>query len=155
MIFLQPSALSLYLQRHEPVYPGIELWWERRVEPDVASGIKIVFRFDRNFDVAGLCVIDLIQAKLCHLSLDLAVRGSGLGKAIMNQAMREFRAAGHSKIWCHGPEDIVAPFIAWSGAQAVRTLGTFGRKEIRDVEMVMCLWNPKTPQGAHSIARGT
>ena len=139
MIFREPSALSIYLQKHEPVYPGIQLWWERRVEPDITSGIKMIFRFDRNLKVAGLCVIDLIQAKLCHLSLDLVVRGSGLGKAIMKQAAREFRAAGHHKIWCHGPENIITQFSAWSGAQAVRSLGTFGRKEIRDVEMVLYL----------------
>ena len=140
--------MFLYLQKHEPVYPGIERWWERRVEPDVASGIKLIFRFDRNFDVAGLCVIDLIQAKLCHLSLDLVVRGSGLGKAIMNQATREFHAAGHHKIWCHGPENIITHVSTWSGAQTVRTLGTFGRKEIRDVEMVLYLSNQNLPQGA-------
>ena len=148
MIFLKPSTLSIYLQKHEPVYPGIQLWWERRVESDVAAGIKMIFRFDRNFEVAGLCVIDLVQAKLCHLSLDLVVKGSGLGKAIMNQAIREFRAAGHHKIWCHGPENIIAQFSAWSGAQAVKTLGTFGRKEIRDVEMVIYLPNRKSPPKA-------
>lgn len=129
------NSLSLYLQKHEPTYPGISIWWESKVIPDMASGIKVLYRFDKNLDVQGLGVLDLAQAKICHLSLEHAVRGTGLGIAIFNLMKREARGNSIKTLWCHGPEWIVQDFCRWSNAKPVKTLGTFGRKEIKDIKM--------------------
>lgn len=129
------SALTQYLQKHEPVYPGITIWWERRVVPDMASGIKIVYRFDRNFDVQGLGILDLVQAKICHLSLEHAMRGTGLGRAIFNLMKREALGNNITELWCHGPEWMANDFCDWSGAIITKELGTFGRKEVKDIQM--------------------
>lgn len=126
-MLLEHSALTNYLKKYDSVYPGIEIWWEKRVVADVATGIKTIFRFDKNFEVYGLGVIDLKQGKLCHLSLEHAVRGSGLGKTILNLCSKELKYHGHNKLWCHGPEDIMQYFIQWSGAIPLKDLHCFGR----------------------------
>ena len=135
MIILEHSALTQYLKKYDDIYPGIELWWERKVVPDVVSGIKKIFRFDRNFDVNGLGVVDIIQGKLCHLSLEHAVKGSGLGLAIMNLAKREIKNNNHNELWCHGPERMVNDFMNWSGATPVKSIGNFGRTGENDLVM--------------------
>ena len=127
------SPLINYLRQYETIYPGIEIWWEKRVIPDMASGTKVIFRFDRDIEVQALGVVDLKQGKLCHLSLMHAVRGTGLGKSILSLAIRELRYYGHNKIWCHGPENIVQYFNKWSNMKPVATLGTFGRDSVKDI----------------------
>jgi len=137
MIILHPSATTVYLRKYEGMYPGIERWWECRVVPDIEMGIKMLFRFDRDFDIQALGIIDLFQGKLCHLSLEHAVRGSGLGRSILNIATKALREAGHSSLWCHGPERMAADFCRWSGAAPVRALGNFGRAGEKDVLMTL------------------
>ncbi len=137
MVILKNSQLTNYFRRYESIYPGIEIWFQRRVEPDMAAGIKIMYRFDKNYDIAGIGIIDIIQGKLCHLSIEHAIRGSGIGRSILNLATRDIKNHGHDKIWCHAPENIVTRFSEWSTAKSVSTLGNFGRPGMRDVKMTI------------------
>lgn len=139
MIFLKPSPLTVYLEQYEHLYPGIKIWWEKRVLPDIISGIKTVYRHDRNMDVRALAVFDREQGKLCHLSMDLAVRGTGLGRSMLNQIIREARAFRLDSIWCHAPENIVDPFVRWSGFGRLSDIGSFGRSNMHDVIMELIL----------------
>lgn len=137
MTIIEPSALSKYLSQYESFYPGIGIWWEKRVVPDIETGVKTVRRYDRDYDVMGLAVFDRVQGKLCHLSLDLIVRGIGLGQAILNDIKADAAHHNHSEIWCHGREDIADMFVKWSGAHKISTVGKFGRSELEDVKMVI------------------
>jgi len=137
MIFLEPSALSIYLDKCDIYYPGIKLWWEKKVEIDQISGKKVVFRVDKFYEVQAIAVVDLEQAKLCHLTIEYAVRGVGLSSTLLNLCIRELKNVGKDHLWCHGPENLMPDFIKWSGAKIVKTLGKFGRTDFNDVEMVL------------------
>lgn len=139
MIILKPSPLTTYLKKYEHIYPGIELWFQKRVEIDVSCGTKIIYRFDKNYEIEGLGIVDIIQGKLCHLSIEHAVRGSGIGRAILSLVKMECVNNGHDVLWCHGPENISNKFIEWAGFVPVKMLHRFGRNEIRDVKMVLPL----------------
>ena len=141
MSVIKKSPLTEYLEKYETIYPGICIWWEEKVIPDQLSGIKIIYRFNKDFDVKGLGVFDLKQAKLCHLSLDLAVQGSGLGMTIMNLVKKEAEYYNMKEIGCHGPEILVDDFCRWSGALPKGTLHTFGRKDIKDIKMILPIWH--------------
>lgn len=134
MIILESSALSRYLKKYESIYPGIEIWYQKRVEPDIFSGVKILYRFDKNLEIEGLGIVDLVQSKLCHLSIEHAIRGSGLGMAILKLAHRDLLSIGNEYMWCHGPENMVGRFCEWSTGKPVKTLHSFGRNSgIKDV----------------------
>jgi hypothetical protein len=139
MIILESSALSRYLKKYENVYPGIDLWYQKKVEPDIMKGVKVIFRFDKNFDVEGMGIVDIVQGKLCHLSIEYAMRGSGLGKFILYLAKREIKNNGHDSMWCHAPENVADKFIKWSRSKPVEMLHNFGRNGIKDVKMVLSL----------------
>ena len=65
--------------------------------------------------------------------------GVGLGKVILSLVKRDLINNGHNKLWCHGPENMVSYFSKWSNAKPIKTLHTFGRKEIKDVKMIILL----------------
>ena len=131
------SAISIYLQQYQYLYPGIDLWYQKAQEDEIA-GNKKVLQIDVFYAVEGLCVIDVKQGKLCHLSMQLALTGCGMGRACLNWAIKEIKLFGHNRIWGHGREDIINCFNCWSGGKAVKTLGKFGRiNDLSDVEFVI------------------
>ncbi len=99
------STLNTYLTKYEHLYPGIDIWWKKRVIPDVESGIKRI----QIIEDVGLAVFDRQQAKLCHLSVVTAFRGQGYGKQLLKDVTLDYKF-----IWCTAREDIAEDFVSWS-----------------------------------------
>lgn len=121
-----------YIKRFDPVYPGIDLWFEKKVLNDN----RLYWSVKDCNEIIGLVIIDIFQSKLCHLSVLPKYCNRGVGHFLYKQSMIEFSLQGITKIFCHGTPEIVQQFMnAFSGWEIVGDYGNFGR-EIKDVKII-------------------
>ncbi len=104
--------ISTHLQKYEHLYPGIGLWWKRKVIPDVKSGIKRIQVIRLDNTIQGLAVFDREQAKLCHLSVIPEIRGLEYGKRLLKSVTLSYKF-----VWCTARQDIADDFVLWSGGK--------------------------------------
>lgn len=118
-----------YIKQFENLYPGIDIWMKSRVLVQLEKRYWIV---NDTGNIAGMVVIDLIQGKLCHLSVskNYRKRRVDIGRFLYLQAMEEFRSEGVNEIFAHGTEKVVRNFrFRFPGWIVIGDLGGFGRAE--------------------------
>ena len=126
-----------YIKQFDPLYPGIDLWFDKSLNDQN----KHWWSTRDTGDVAGLVIIDLSQAKLCHLSVApkyrLDKRSHAIGLFLYSQAINEFRLNGILDIWAHGCHESIEQFLKVSADRWTpsKSLGDFGRGGEKDIEI--------------------
>src|ERR1035437_1623674 len=120
-----------YIENFDSVYPGITLWYKSKV---IDSQDKKLWIAKHNCSIAGLAIIDLSQAKLCHFSIGAQYRFTDYKTPIKDYlykcAIQEFKSEGILEIFAHGTESIVNQFIkSFKGWEMYQDIGNFGRGE--------------------------
>lgn len=78
------SAVKLFLQESENLYPGIDRWWEKKVVPTLKEGRRTVLVLKDASRISGLFIGKPGKhAKMCTLRLREKVRRRGWGTALM------------------------------------------------------------------------
>jgi len=77
-----------FLLESSSIYPGIELWWDKRVLPSLEKGKRIVLVVDAGGSLEGLFIGKPgNSAKLCTLRLRESVRNQGIGRALVTEGI--------------------------------------------------------------------
>ncbi len=90
----QPSrqhwpAIRKLLLESSHLYPGIEVWWEKTVVPELHTRRRVLILLDGADKINGVFIAKGgIHAKVCTLRLREEARNQGLGTALMAEGLR-------------------------------------------------------------------
>jgi GNAT superfamily N-acetyltransferase len=95
--------------RHKVLWPHIEKWEDCNIDIDAREDAIHLGAFDAGGKIVGICsLFKTSTAKLPHkkqyrlraMATDPDVRGSGAGKAIVDQAKEQVKSMGCELLWC-------------------------------------------------------
>ncbi len=88
------EAIRDFLIESSHIYPGIDLWWDRRVAPQAHNGRRVIFVLDDGQSLQGLFIGKSgPSAKICTLRLREPVRRQGIGRALVTEGFHGLLAA--------------------------------------------------------------
>lgn len=77
-----------FLLESNDLYPGIGLWWDNRVRPNLEQDKRIVLVVDTGSSLEGLFIGKPgNSAKLCTLRLRESVRNQGIGRVLVTEGL--------------------------------------------------------------------
>ena len=83
-----PAIRKLLLESSH-LYPGIEVWWEKTVVPELHTRRRVLILLDGADKINGVFIAKAgIHAKVCTLRLREEARNQGLGTALMAEGLR-------------------------------------------------------------------
>ena len=82
------AGIREFLIESSSLYPGIELWWDNRVGPNLEEGRRIVLVVDAGDSLEGLFIGKPgNSAKLCTLRLRESGRNQGVGRVLVTEGL--------------------------------------------------------------------
>lgn len=119
--FIRPARTEDYLEirqfllESEFLYPGIELWWDYRVLPNLEHGQRIVLVVDSGQSLQGLFIGKPgHSAKVCTLRLREPIRNQGIGRALVTEGISRLIQPATSRFHVtisEGAEEGCIPFF--------------------------------------------
>ena len=77
-----------FLLETSSLYPGIEVWWDKRVRPGIEIGERVVLVVCVNDVLEGLFIGRPGKSvKICTLRLRKSIRRQGIGKALLGEGL--------------------------------------------------------------------
>ncbi len=82
------AGIREFLIESSSLYPGIELWWDKRVRPSLEQDRRLVLVVDAGSSLEGLFIGKPGNlAKLCTLRLRESVRNQGVGRVLVTEGL--------------------------------------------------------------------
>lgn len=82
------AEIREFLLESSSLYPGIELWWDNLVRPNIEQGRRVVLVVDAGNSLEGLFIGKLGNlAKLCTLRLRGSIRNQGVGRVLVTEGL--------------------------------------------------------------------
>lgn len=94
------AELRSMLERHDGLYPGISVWFRRRVLPEICGGGRIVLcvEFEERIVAEAILKLRGASAKLCSFYVEPGVRRTGVAADLLATALARARARRCSDI---------------------------------------------------------
>lgn len=91
----------------EDLYPGIDHWYKRQVEPGYTDGSRVSFIvYEKEVPIASMVIRLTNLAKLCSLRVVPEARGMGIGSALFKLAADEI-GQNYNRFHFTAPESLV------------------------------------------------
>ena len=97
----------------EPLYPGIDLWFKRKVLPDLLDGAREAFVCDHDSSLVGAYIIKHKSAsriKICLMRVLPHVRSCGFGREMLSNIVGQHIG---KEIYFTAPEPIALEYKDW------------------------------------------
>jgi len=79
------QSLFEQIRKHEPLYPNIEAWFKTKVLPGIKNASRVAYLgLDNDRPVVSAVLKQGIDAKICHLHIDLGDRDRHIGDLLFS-----------------------------------------------------------------------
>lgn len=124
------------LERHDGLYPGISVWFRRRVLPEIWGGGRIVLCVEFEERVVAEAILKLrgASAKLCSFYVEPGVRRTGVAADLLATALARARARRCSDIHFTIGEDGASEHASYFEQFGFSFCGNLGQRYRKGVD---------------------